>query len=294
MITECPECRARFVVDESRIPEGGATVRCSKCSAVFMVHPSGKVEVAAAAAAVSADGPCKVLVANEDPQVCDVVDGVLKGMNVLTLRAYDGVAALDITEKERPRVVILDVALPKLYGFEVCGHIKGNESLSDVKVILMPSVYDSTRYKRNPASLYGADDYVERHHVEDMLPSKIVALVPEAAAGAAPPKVEIRPPDKETEELLSASTQVIEKDDGDVHAKARKLARVIVSDILLYNSDTLEEGLRSGNFYEVIKDDIKDGVKYYQKRVPKGIPIKEYLKEAFEELLTKKREEMGL
>lgn len=292
MITECPECKSRFVVDEARIPAGGARVRCSKCSYVFKLHTSGKVEELAPA--VSSDGPCKVLVANEDPNVCDIVDGALKGMNVLTLRAYDGVSALDITEKEKPRIVLIDVALPKLYGFEVCNHIKMNESLKEVKVILMPSVYDSTRYKRNPASLYGADDYVERHHVEDMLPSKIVALVPEAAAGAVPPKMEIRPPDKETEELLSASTQPIETGDSDAHAKAKKLARVIVSDILLYNSDNLEEGLRNGNFYEIIKDDIRDGVKYYQKRVPKSIPIKEYLKEAFEELLNTKRKEMGI
>ena len=287
MTVECPSCSARFIVDESKVPKAGATVRCSKCSAVFRVLATGKTT------SVN-QPPCKVLVANEDPAICHIVDGALKGMNVEMMVAYDGVAALDMAEKRRPHIVIVDVALPKLFGFEVCSHIKDNEELKDIKVILMPSVYDRTRYKRNPVSLYGADDYVERHHIEDMLPNKVATLVPAAAAGAPAPKVEIKHPDKKTAEQLSASTTSIDSEESDVHVKAKKLARVIVSDILLYNDENLQVGLREGNFYELIRDDIKDGVKYYQKRVPKSVPIKEYLKEAFEELLDKKRKEMGI
>ena len=44
-------------------------------------------------------------------------------------------------------------------------------------VILIASVFNKTAYKRTPHSLYGADDYVEQHHIPDMLPVKLARLI---------------------------------------------------------------------------------------------------------------------
>src|SRR5208337_2285915 len=48
---------------------------------------------------------------------------------------------------------------------------------ADTKVVLLASVYRHTAYKRRPTSLYGAHDYVEQHHVPDLLPTKLCALL---------------------------------------------------------------------------------------------------------------------
>lgn len=73
--------------------------------------------------------------------------------------------------------------------------------------------------------------------------------------------------------------------------KARRLARIIVSDIVLYNQETAREGVKNGTFYEVLKDDIQEGRQLYEKRVPGSIrSTKDYLQEAFDNFLRSRKQ----
>ena len=81
----------------------------------------------------------------------------------------------------------------------------------------------------------------------------------------------------------------------DANAKARRLARLIVSDIALYNRKNVEEGVRNGNFHELLGHDIKEARTLYERRVPEEIRnATTYLDEAFAELIEKTRQELGL
>ncbi|MEK7851481.1 MAG: zinc-ribbon domain-containing protein, partial [Deltaproteobacteria bacterium] len=228
MIAACPNCKTRFKIDESKMAGAGVKLRCSKCRTVFAVRSKAaetETKVPSSAAAKS----YKVLIANSDPDICSRVEEILKAENFDVLKAYDGVDALAIIEKNRPNVAILDVALPMMYGFEVCEHVKGHVELKEeVKVILMASIYDKRRYKRNPTSLYGADDFIEIHHLHDDLVPKINRLIlsskPEAAAAGATAAEseeavthEVKPAAATTEELesLKAGEKVIDVKDKD-------------------------------------------------------------------------------
>ena len=77
--------------------------------------------------------------------------------------------------------------------------------------------------------------------------------------------------------------------------KAKRLARIIVSDITLYNQNKVEDGVRNGTFYNLLLDDIREGTALYERRVPEAIRgCTSYLNEAFEELIAKKKQELGL
>ena len=97
-----------------------------------------------------------------------------KGYTVIT--SNDGIDTMIKAIKELPFLALLDVALPKIYGFELCKRLKERPETKDIKVILICSIYDKTRYRREPNSLHGADDYIEEHHIEDLLMEKIEAL----------------------------------------------------------------------------------------------------------------------
>jgi hypothetical protein len=72
--------------------------------------------------------------------------------------------------------------------------------------------------------------------------------------------------------------------------KARRFARIIVSDIALYNQETVDEGIRTDSFYELLKDDITEGRAVYENRVPEAIRgMKDYLQEAFDDFLAAKK-----
>lgn len=78
-----------------------------------------------------------------------------------------------------------------------------------------------------------------------------------------------------------------------MHEKAKRLARLIVSDIVLYNKDAVEEGIRNDNFFEVMSHDIQEARNLYASRVPEEIrKDSNYLDDAFNDLIERKKREM--
>lgn len=87
----------------------------------------------------------------------------------------------------------------------------------------------------------------------------------------------------------------IPPEEKDEHEKAKRLARIIVSDIQLYNQEAVIEGVKNNNFYELLAKDIGDARKLYAQRVPEHIRAKtNYLEETIEAFIQKKRRELGL
>lgn len=324
MLIVCPSCKAKFSFDETKIGVDGIKLRCSKCRAIFRVSrktPEPAAEPRHAVAAPAGTAGIKVVIANESAAFCTTVSKVLETEPISVFTFNDGKETLEAVKRLRPEVVLLDVALPSMYGFEVCEQIRKDPALTAIKIILIASIYDKTRYKRSPISLYGADDYIEKHHIPDSLAAMIYRLV----SGQKP--VEIAPGEKMAQDtegqaaLEHPSTTEIAAQDiarleiqqdeeretiplvsatapqklPEAHVKARRLARIIVSDIILYNQARVEEGVRNDTFYKLLNDDIVEGKALYQRRVPEEIRSgTSYLDEAFEELVAKKKLELGL
>jgi len=331
MLIVCPSCKTKFSFDEHKVSTDGVKLRCSKCHAIFRVirkapasAPVPEIKNTSLSqpvpAVVQGNLKLKILVANESAAFCGAVKKVL-AMEPFEVFTYnDGKTAFAAIEQLKPDVVLLDVALPSMYGFEICEAIRKNPAISTSKLILLASIYDKTRYKRAPNSLYGADGYIEKHHIPDSLVGMIYNLVSgqksvEPAGGQKLPaeeegqtapewlsKGEIAAQEAVREELKRDEEHETSVPDApfrpelpEAHVKARRLARIIVSDIVLYNQATVEEGVRKGNFYELLADDIREGRALYARRVSEEIrQDASYLEDAFEELIAKKKREYNL
>lgn len=319
MLVGCPECKTRYRLDDSRVKAAGVILRCVRCRTMFRL--AGKAPASRPGPGegmVRRDGtPVTVLVANESPDFCAAVERTLSSEPFRVICSHDGREAMTIIEKTLPDVVLLDVALPTLYGFEICEQVRDNQALSTVKTILIASIYDKTRYKREPQSLYGADDYIEKHHIPDALAAKIYRLVfgqqaVEAEAGdGAEAEGEVcgeaagdgSPADEAAQEEVreeirldeEAKTRVMEDPDlAAAHAKARRLARIIVTDIALYNQKKVEEGIRNGTFRELFSEEMREGRLLFGRRVPDTVREgTSYLEDAFEEFITRKSLELS-
>jgi predicted Zn finger-like uncharacterized protein len=323
MLIVCPGCKTKFSFDENKVGSEGIKLRCSKCRAVFRVVRKSQPPVAAASPGVVPPQPLpriRVVVANESPAFCKAVAKVLASEPFDVFTYYDGKETLAAVEQMKPDAVLLDVALPSMYGFEVCESIRKNPAMTSVKIILIASIYDKTRYKRSPQSLYGADDYIEKHHIPDTLIPMIYRLVsgqqpvdaPAGGKSAADEEAQAAPQQLSHQEMAAQETarQELKQDEvsetslpalppapqlPEAHAKARRLARIIVSDIILYNQGKVEEGVRNGTFYRLLADDIGEGRALYERRVAEEIRnATSYLDEAFEELIAKKKKELNL
>jgi len=318
MLVGCPQCRTRYRLDDSRVKADGVILRCGQCRTFFRL--AGKAASAGKSAAPDQSRRDKtiltVLIANESPDFCSAVARVLSKEPFRVISANDGGKALEIVEECRPDVVLLDVALPTVYGFEICERIRQNPALASVRTILIASIYDKTRYKREPQSLYGADDYIEKHHIPDSLAAKIYRLVfdqkPLASGGAAggtdevgdcrdtvrevpgdeaAVQEEVREKIRQDEERKTSSTDIPGL--AAYREKARRLARIIVSDICLYNQKKVEEGIRSGTFRELLSEEIQEGRLLFGRRFPEAVREgTSYLEEAIEEFISRKSLEL--
>jgi predicted Zn finger-like uncharacterized protein len=323
MLIVCPGCKTKFSFDEQKVGTDGIKLRCSKCNAIFRVVRKSPRPVAATQSAVSSafqPPRIKVVVANESLAFCKAVKSVLANEPFDVFTYNDGKEAFDAIMELKPDVILLDVALPSMYGFEVCDAIKKNPAISSVKAILIASIYDKTRYKRAPLSLYGADDYIEKHHIPDALTAMIYRLISCQKQAESPPdtlmaleeEAQTAPQELSTDEMnaqaiarqvlkrdeenkTSLPETPVERDFPEAHVKARRLARIIVSDIVLYNQDKVEEGVSNGTFFDLLADDITEGRALYKRRVSEEIRKNtSYLEDGFEELIAKKKKELGL
>ncbi|MCB0133278.1 MAG: response regulator, partial [Caldilineaceae bacterium] len=97
----------------------------------------------------------KVLIVDDDPMLAELVAYNLEGDGYEVIIAQDGQDGLRKFHSERPSLVILDITMPKMNGFEVCQRIR---ELSDVPVIML------TAQGREEDVIHGldlgADDYI--------------------------------------------------------------------------------------------------------------------------------------
>ena len=84
----------------------------------------------------------------------------LEDEGVELMDAEDGQAALALIESERPKLVILDVMMPKMNGFEVCENIKHELGMTDVTIILLTAKGQEVDRKRGQE--VGADYYLTK------------------------------------------------------------------------------------------------------------------------------------
>lgn len=319
MIVKCPNCEAKYKLDPAKFTSPEPKIRCKKCNTVFKAveetpagatpAPEPKSSTVASSPASSATpkptpeptakavGGHTVIVAHESAEFTGLCTELLGEAGFEVVAVHDGIQALMEIEQRRPAVAILDVALPKMFGFEVIEVVRRDRVLDGTKLILVAAIYDKTRYKRSPATLYGADDYVEKHLVAESLVQKVQALVSGSpapgAAGAPQATVSAEPAKAAPAPAFDESS--LTPQEKEEHEKAKRLARIIVGDIALYNPDALIEGLKKGNPLEALAKDIEDGRKHFCERVPANIRAKfDYLGAALEDLFAKKRKELGL
>ena len=102
--------------------------------------------------------PKKILIVDDEPDVVTLIARTLvsEGFDVVT--AYDGIAALDIAETENPDIVLLDIMMPMMSGYEVCQQLKANPQTQAIPVIFLTSAH--TPDARHRSREAGADTLV--------------------------------------------------------------------------------------------------------------------------------------
>lgn len=137
-----------------------------------------------------------ILVVDDEESIMDLLVYNLEKEGYNTLKAYDGLTAVELALKERPDLILLDVMIPKLDGISVCKKIRYYLNISTMP-ILMVSAKDSESDKIVGLEM-GADDYITKPFQIRELMARIKANLRKADAKANVIKNEIEE-EKESE-----------------------------------------------------------------------------------------------
>ena len=114
----------------------------------------------------------KILVVDDEVDIVDFIDDYLTGEGYEVIKAYDGVEALDKMRQNLPDLVVLDIMLPGLDGFEVCKQIRTESTVP----ILMVTAKDSDVDKIVGLEI-GADDYIPKPFNPRELVARVKAIL---------------------------------------------------------------------------------------------------------------------
>jgi two-component system alkaline phosphatase synthesis response regulator PhoP len=122
--------------------------------------------------------PTRILYADDHTHIRVLLEQTLEGFEdagVELLSASDGIEAWEIIQAKRPNLVILDVMMPGLSGYEVCQHLKSDPDLSHAHVIILTAKGQAVDHERSVE--VGADEYITKPFSPKRLTARVADVL---------------------------------------------------------------------------------------------------------------------
>jgi PleD family two-component response regulator len=102
----------------------------------------------------------RILIADDNPQGVELLEAYLSEMDCDTRTAADGEETLRVVEEWLPDLILLDVMMPRISGFEVCKRLRGNPRTKDIAVLMVTALDQPSDIDR--AVEVGTDDFLTK------------------------------------------------------------------------------------------------------------------------------------
>jgi PleD family two-component response regulator len=124
------------------------------------MQPGTQANPAAAPSAGAPAGPPRVLIADDNPQGVELLEAYLGGCPYEIETASDGEETLRKVQQWRPDLILLDIMMPKISGFEVCKRLRANAETHDIAVLMITALDQLSDIER--AVEAGTDDFLTK------------------------------------------------------------------------------------------------------------------------------------
>lgn len=105
-------------------------------------------------------GTSKILIADDNLQNCELLDAYLSDESYEIAMAHDGRETLKKVEEFKPDLILLDIMMPKLSGYEVCKQLRAEAATRDIPVLMVTALAEMGDIER--AVQAGADDFLTK------------------------------------------------------------------------------------------------------------------------------------
>jgi two-component system alkaline phosphatase synthesis response regulator PhoP len=123
----------------------------------------------------------KILIAEDERDIRDLIAFTLRYGGYEVLTANNGEEAVQMTQKELPDLVLTDVRMPKMTGYEACRLIKADPTTQHIPVVFLSAKGQEAEVQTGLAS--GADEYLLKPFAPDQLTRKVAEILDKAKGG---------------------------------------------------------------------------------------------------------------
>jgi two-component system alkaline phosphatase synthesis response regulator PhoP len=105
-------------------------------------------------------GPPKIVIADDNLQNVELLEAYLSAVDCEIRTAYDGEETLRVVEEFKPDLLLLDVMMPRLSGFEVCRKLRANPSTRELLILMVTALNEAADFERGVQA--GTDDFLTK------------------------------------------------------------------------------------------------------------------------------------
>ncbi len=101
-----------------------------------------------------------VLIVDDNTQNVELLQAFLESMPVEIVTAFDGVEALEQVRRHNPDLILLDIMMPRMSGFQVCKRLKSDPATKDIQILMVTALNELGDIEQ--ATECGTDDFVSK------------------------------------------------------------------------------------------------------------------------------------
>ncbi len=104
--------------------------------------------------------PPKILIADDNPQNVELLEAYLSDFDCEIRTAHDGEETLQVVAEYAPDLLLLDVMMPRLSGFEVCRKLRSQPATKDLLILMVTALNEAADFERGVQA--GTDDFLTK------------------------------------------------------------------------------------------------------------------------------------
>lgn len=119
--------------------------------------------------------PARILIADDNPQGAELLEAYLDELGVEVKTAGDGEATLKLVNEWKPDLLLLDIMMPRMSGFEVCKRLRSNDETKKLGILMVTALDQPVDIER--AVEAGTDDFLTKPINKNELLRRVKALL---------------------------------------------------------------------------------------------------------------------